>query len=255
MTWAIDLDGCIWVGEEPVPGSAQAVAQLRERGQRLVFITNNSSKPVQDYVDKLAEMGIEASPDEVITSAVAAASMLEPGTKALVCGGVGVKEALEDRGVEVVEEGDVDAVVVGWYKEFDYEDLTKASLAVRKGARLIGTNDDATYPQPDGMDVPGGGAILAAVAYATGVEPEVAGKPNQPVADLVTDRVGEVELVAGDRPSTDGLLAKRMGARFVVVLTGVTNEDNLDPDEGLEVAEDLLTLVERTARDGAGAAQ
>jgi glycerol 3-phosphatase-2 len=250
MTWAIDLDGCVWVGEEPVPRSAEAIAQLRERGQRLVFITNNSSRPVQDYLDKLAEMGIQASPDEVITSAVAAASMLEPGTKALVCGGVGVDEALRDRGVEVVDDTDVDAVVVGWYREFDYEDLTKAFTAVRKGARLIGTNDDPTYPQPGGHDVPGGGSILSAVAYAAGVEPEVAGKPNQPVADLVTDRVGDVELVVGDRPSTDGLLAKRMGARFVVVLSGSTHEDDLDPDEGLEVAPDLATLVERTAGDG-----
>jgi ribonucleotide monophosphatase NagD (HAD superfamily) len=135
-------------------------------------------------------------------------------------------------------------VVVGWHKEFDYERLTAAATAVAHGARLIGTNDDASYPMPGDELLPGGGALLAAVAYAAGAEPEVAGKPNQPLADLVAERVGAVDVVVGDRPSTDGLLAKRLEARFALVLTGVTDEDQL-PGEPVpdEVAADLAALV------------
>ena len=250
MRWAIDLDGVIWVGEEPVPSSAEGVAELRERDEAIVFITNNSSQPVQAYVDKLESMGIPADVDEVITSAQAAASMLEPGTTALVCGGEGVEAALRERGVETVRDGDADAVVVGWHKEFDFDRLTAAFTAVHNGARLIGTNDDATYPLPGGKLVPGGGSLLAAVAVAAGVEAEVAGKPNQPMAELVRERVGDVDIVVGDRPSTDGLLARRLEARFALVFSGVTEEDQVDEDDPPdETAPDLVTLV-RELGDG-----
>ena len=118
----------------------------------------------------------------------------------------------------------VDAVVVGVHRDFDYERLRVASNLVRAGARLIGTNDDATYPTPDGQ-IPGGGAILAAVAYASGAEPVVAGKPYQPMADLVIELVGGgPHVMVGDRPSTDGLFAERLGATFAHVRTGVSHE-------------------------------
>ena len=97
---------------------------------------------------------------------------------------------------------------------------------------------------PGGTLLPGGGALLAAVAYAAGAEPEVAGKPHQPLADLVAERLGKVDVVVGDRPSTDGLLAKRLDARFALVLSGVTDEDQLpgDPTPD-EVADNLAALV------------
>src|SRR5438067_4228653 len=110
--------------------------------------------------------------------------MLEPGTSAVVCAGPGVREALEWHGVAPVRSGRADAVVVGWHRDFDYERLTAASQAVMNGARLIGTNGDPTYPTPQGP-IPGGGAILAAVATATGVKPEIAGKPYEPMVQLV----------------------------------------------------------------------
>ena len=243
MTWAVDLDGVLWRGDDPIPGSAEAVARLRDAGHRVVFLTNNSNKPVEAYLAKLAGVGVPADAEDVVTSAQAAASLLEPGTTALVCGGPGVEEALAERGVEPVSEGRADAVVVGWHSEFDYERLTVAAAAVAAGARLIGTNDDATYPTPEG-EIPGGGALLAAVAYAASAEPEVAGKPHDAMVALVKERVGPVDMMVGDRPSTDGMLAKNLGARFALVLSGVTEADDLpvDPEPDI-VADDLAAVV------------
>ena len=243
MAWVLDLDGVVWLAEEPIAGAAEAVARLRAAGQAVVFLTNNSSARVGDHAAKLARMGVPAGTDEVVTSAQAAAGMLVPGSTALVCAGPGVDEALAARGVLAVREGDADAVVVGWHRDFDYARLSAAVRAVRRGARLVGTNDDATYPTPDGQ-VPGAGSILAAVAYGAQVAPEVAGKPHPPVVELLFRRVAEVEVVVGDRPSTDGLLARRLGARFALVLSGVTSAAELPvepfPDA---VAADLGALV------------
>ncbi|MDQ1403169.1 MAG: hypothetical protein QOG03_1485, partial [Actinomycetota bacterium] len=156
----------------------------------------------------------------------------------------GVDEALQRRGVRTVRQGRVDAVVVGWHREFDYDRLTAAFRAVRSGARLIGTNDDPTYPTPSGP-IPGGGSILAAVAYASGARAEVAGKPFAPVAELVRQRFGAIDTVVGDRPSTDGLLARRLGARFALVLSGVTGRGDLPVDPAPDVvADDLASLLD-----------
>jgi glycerol 3-phosphatase-2 len=243
MTWALDLDGVVWLGEDLIRGSAAAVTALRDRGERVVFFTNNSNKVVGDYVAKLERMGIAASSEDVVSSAQAAASLLRPGTTALVCAGPGVTEALDERGVEAVTSGPADAVVVGWHVEFDYGRLTAATAAVLGGARLVGTNDDATYPTSHGL-IPGGGALLAAVAYAGSAVPEVAGKPNPAMVALVESRLGAVAHVVGDRPNTDGLLARRLGARFHLVLSGVTKEAELPVDpEPDTVAPDLATLV------------
>jgi HAD superfamily hydrolase (TIGR01450 family) len=230
-----------------VPGSADAVARLRDAGEKVLFLTNNSSRPVSDILEKLEQMGIQAEGDEIATSALAAAAMLDEGSTALVCGGVGVEEALEERGVRRVAEGEADAVVVGWTREFDFERLNAAFQAVAAGARLIGTNDDPTYPTPDGP-VPGGGSLLAAVAVAAGVEPEVAGKPHQPMADLVRSRLGddmESTILVGDRPSTDGRMAERLGVKFALVMTGVSDSGDVpdDPAPG-HVTDDLGTLVD-----------
>ena len=246
MTVILDLDGVLWRGGESIPGSSEAVARLRNAGHRLLFVTNNSNPTVGDLVDKLGGFDIEAEPEELVTSAQAAASLLDPGTTALVCAGPGVAEALEAQGVEPVHEGEADAVVVGFHKEFDYNRLNAAYQALRGGARLIGTNDDTTYPTPDGP-IPGGGALLAAVAAAGGVEPEVAGKPYQPMADAVRERLGgdaDEGMVVGDRPDTDGLIAKRLGLPFALVFTGVTSEDDLPFDpQPVTTAPDLATLV------------
>ena len=142
-----------------------------------------------------------------------------------------------------MRDGDADAVAVGFHREFDYERLRIATRAVDRGARLIATNDDATLPTPDGP-IPGGGALVAAVAYATGVEAIVAGKPHQPMADLVLAVGGPEGTVVGDRPSTDGGLATRLGYRFALVLTGVTHADDLPVEPAPDVvAASLAELV------------
>jgi 4-nitrophenyl phosphatase len=243
VNWVLDLDGVVWLADVAIAGSPEAIGTLHSRGERVVFLTNNSSQPVAGYVAKLRGMGIEAEPNDVITSAEAAALLVEPGETALVCAGAGVVEALEARAVHVVRSGPADAVVVGWHLDFDYEGLTAATNAVLGGARLIGTNDDATYPTPSGV-LPGGGAILAAVAYASSATPTVAGKPNAPMAELVHQRVGSVDVLVGDRPSTDGLMARVLGARFAFVRSGVTAEPPTDPAADL-VAADLAEVVTR----------
>jgi 4-nitrophenyl phosphatase len=243
-TWALDLDGVLWRGAVPIPGAAEAVARLRARGERVAFLTNNAAPTVAEHLAKLAGMGVEASAEELLTSAQAAATLLPPGATALACAGPGVREALAARGVRTVDSGPADAVVVGWHREFDFSRLALAADAVRRGARLIGTNEDATFPTPDGL-LPGAGALLAAVAYASEARAEVAGKPHPPMRRLIAERIGPVATVVGDRPSTDGELARALGARFGLVLSGVTAEGELD---GLEpvpdvVAPDLGALV------------
>jgi len=244
MTWLLDLDGVVWLTDQPIEGSPEAVSQLRDAGERVVFLTNNSSREIGDVVSMLDGMGIEASAEDLITSAQAGAALVEPGETVLVCAGPGVDEALRERGAEIVREGEADAVMVGYHRDFDFERLTAAVRAVMGGARLLATNDDATFPSPDGP-MPGAGSLLAAVSVASATEPTVAGKPHEPVAQLIKERFGEIETLVGDRPSTDGLLAKRLGARFLLALSGVTKEEDLpvepEPDE---VGPDLAGLVE-----------
>jgi len=244
-TWVIDLDGVIWLAEEPIAGSADAVARLRQAGHGVVFATNNASPTVAELLRRLSDAGIPATADELVTSAQAAASMLEPGSTAVVCAGGGVLEALATRGVTVVAEGPADAVVVGWTRSFDFDLLSIATTAVRLGARFIGTNEDPTHPTPRRL-LPGSGAILAAVATAAQATPEVAGKPHEAMVALLRARAPDVVVVAGDRPSTDGALARRLGVSFALVRTGVTSDGRepivVQPDEE---APDLLALVTR----------
>lgn len=234
----------MWLAEDAIPGSAAAIARLRAEGRRVVFLTNNSSATVADYLIKLEGCGVPTTADDLITSAQAAASLVEPGETALVCAGPGVDEALRARGVETVREGRADVVVVGWHRDFDFARLTAAFDALHRGARLVGTNDDATYPTPTGP-LPGGGSILAAVTYASGATPVVAGKPNQPMADLLHARVSDAEVMVGDRPSTDGLFARRLSLPFALVLSGVVDADEaatLDPQPE-RIGADLAALV------------
>jgi 4-nitrophenyl phosphatase len=251
----VDLDGVLWRGDKPVAGAAAALARLAATGQRVAYFTNNSYPTVAGNVAKLEAMGVTAAPELILSSAQAAGTLATPGGRALVVGGPGIVEALEEMGLSVAacdgpgEVGGFDMVVVGIDPAFDYARLARAMAAVRAGARLVGTNSDATYPTPQG-ERPGGGAILAAVAVASGAAPVVAGKPNEPAAELVRRRLGRVDLVVGDRPATDGAFARRLGAAFGLVLSGVTPRDHgpLDPTPERE-ATDLTRLVDELIRD------
>lgn len=247
-TWVIDLDGVIWLAREPIPGSAEAVGRLRDAGVGVLFATNNALPTLGELVDQLSAVGIAAEPDDLVTSAQAAASVLAVGSTAVVCAGGGVLEALADRGVTVVPEGPADAVVVGLTRGFDFDMLTTAVSAVRGGARLVGTNEDATYPTPERL-LPGAGALLAAVSTAAQTTPEVAGKPHEPIVALLGTRAPDVSLVVGDRPSTDGMLARRLGVRFALVRSGVTGPG--DATAGVEPDIDAVDLAAVVDRHGA----
>jgi len=244
-TWVIDLDGVVWLAQEPVPGSAEAVARLRSAGIGVLFATNNALPTLAELVAQLAQVGIAAEPDDLVTSAQAAASLLDSGSTAVVCAGGGVIEALAHRGVTVLAHAPADAVVVGLTRGFDFEMLATAVTAVRGGARLVGTNDDATYPTP-GRLLPGAGALLAAVATAAQTTPEVAGKPHEPIATLLRQRAPDASLVVGDRPSTDGLLARRLGVPFALVRSGVTATSDTVTEMAPDIdAPDLAAVTDR----------
>jgi len=249
-----DLDGVVWLAHVPIPGAVDAVAALRASGRRVIFVTNNSAARIAEHEAALAAIGIEAVGD-VVTSSQAAASLLQPGERVLVTGGAGVAEAVEQAGaVAIINDGEttlapIDAVVVGLHRDFDYPRLAAASAALHGGARLIATNDDATYPTPRGPE-PGGGSIVAAVAVAGEAEPVVAGKPHAPIAELIASLLAggaggfdpATVVVVGDRPETDGLFAQTLGCPFALVRSGVLAPGVPSPDD-LPVALDSVDLA------------
>jgi HAD superfamily hydrolase (TIGR01450 family) len=253
MAWILDLDGVIWRGDQPIAGSAEAVARLRRAGEDVWFVTNNALPRRAEVADKLRLHGIDPG-DHVVTSPMAAASLLEPGEQVLACAGAGVVEALIERGAQVVDAGapeatdgrSFDAVVVGLHLDFDYRRMAAAARAVRAGARLVATNDDSTYPAADGVLLPGAGSILAAIETASGAKAVVAGKPYAPMADLVRALAGPTGIAVGDRADTDGRFAVALGYPFGLVLTGVTRPEHLPVTPAPELfAADLATLVEQ----------
>jgi 4-nitrophenyl phosphatase len=251
-----DLDGVIWLAHQPIPGSTEAVARLRAAGARVLFVTNNSSATIEAQEAALARVGIPAAGD-VLTSAVAAAQLVSPGERVLVCGGPGIDEALAARRAwflhprEASAEERFDTVMVGFHREFDYEAMRVAATAVMRGARLVATNDDATYPTPEGP-IPGGGSILAGIATAAGVTPTIAGKPHGAMATLVRhtlglsddDDVGALVMV-GDRAETDGAFAATLGCRWALVWSGVTPPGEVPDAPAAELAlADLAAVAE-----------
>lgn len=246
MTWLLDVDGVVWLAGLPIKGAPEAIRRLRSAGHGVAFLTNNSGPTIEQYAGMLNDAGVQAAPDELVTSAQAAASVLAPGSTATVVGGPGILQALAARGVHVVGPGESpDAVVVGRSVTLDYNELSAAALAVRAGARFVATNLDPTFPTRDGP-LPGAGAVVAFVATTAGAQPEVvAGKPNQAVADLVRARFGTPKVMVGDRPDTDGGFAARVGAPFALVLSGSTRPDEVPTDPAPRVvAADLAEAVD-----------
>jgi glycerol 3-phosphatase-2 len=248
----VDLDGVVWLTGEAIPGAAEGIELLRSAGWRVTYVTNNSGLPEAELCQRLEKVGIEADPGDVVSSAMVAASLLEPGTRAFVIGGEGLRAALSERGVALLapEESErAEVVVVGIALDFTYGALRAAAAALHRGARLLATNTDPTFPTPSGL-IPGAGALVAAVETAGLKKAEVAGKPHEPVARYVSERRGRVDLVIGDRASTDGLLAERLSARFGLVRSGVTPPGAVvEPAPDLD-APDLRALAETLVADG-----
>src|SRR6478672_1337931 len=227
-----DLDGVLYRGAEPIDGAVETLATLRRRGKGLAFITNNSSRTPEAIAAYLTGMGIRAAPEEVETSALATATLLRGRAvaSAYVLGEEGLRTALVAAGLTVVDTGAADAetVVVGWDRGFDYAELAAASVLIQRGASLVASNADASYPVEDGLVLPGAGAILAAIQTATGVSAEVVGKPNAPIFRAALDRAGGGRpLVIGDRLDTDIEGARRLGWDSLLVLTGIAGRADL----------------------------
>lgn len=244
-----DLDGVLYRGEEPVPAAAPTLSELRRSGIRLVFLTNNSSRTPGQVADKLRALGMDAAPEEVVTSALATAELLAErgGGSAFVIGGDGLRRALIDAGI-VVLDGSVDRaelVVVGFDGSVTYERLKTASLLVQRGARLIATNPDASYPAVDGL-WPGAGALLAVITTTTGAPAEVVGKPFAPLFEAARRRAGGGRpLVIGDRLDTDIAGAAALGWDSILVLTGVSSRADVEAGSvrPTYVADDVSALL------------
>lgn len=243
---AFDLDGVLYQGSRPVPAAPPTLARLRELPVRILFLTNNSARTPGRVAERLSGMGIEAGPDDVLTSAQATAAMLRaevaPGSTAFVIGERGIREALDEAGVRAVDGNPdkTDLVVVGWDRSLDYEKLRRAVILVQRGARLVATNADASYPGPDGM-WPGAGALLAAVTTATGATATIVGKPARPMFDVAAERLQipgrTAPLMVGDRLDTDISGAAVAGWDCLLVWSGVSKPSDL------MAAQDLPTYV------------
>ncbi|MFF5205342.1 HAD-IIA family hydrolase [Streptosporangium sp. NPDC000396] len=238
-TLLLDLDGVVYLGREAVPGAPEALREAARRGVRLAYVTNNASRTSGAIAEHLSELGAPATPEDVVTSAQAAARLVaervEPGAAVLVVGGMGLRSALRAHGLRPVSTA-MDApvaVVQGIAPNLSYGLLSEGALAVRQGALFVAANADLTMPTGRG-ELPGNGAMSRVIAAATGVEPIVAGKPEPPLHRESILRTGsERPLVVGDRLDTDIEGASNAGVDSLLVLTGVAS------------ALDLLTAAPR----------
>ncbi len=247
-TVLFDLDGVLYRADTVIPGAPEAVARMRAAGKRVAFLTNNSSRTPEQVAAKLRAMGIEARKADVETSALATAQLLDcRGVQtAFVVGEDGVQEALADAGIRLLDGAAerADVVVVGWDRRITYEKLARAALLVERGAALVATNADASYPAPEGR-LPGAGALLAAITTATGATPEVVGKPHPSLLYAALSRVGgNRPLLVGDRLDTDVAAAVAAGWDSVLVLTGISTRTDVASSavKPTFVAEDLSSL-------------
>ena len=221
-----DLDGVVYLGPVAVEGAPAGLAELRRRGVALGYVTNNAARSPGVVADHLVSLGIEARPEDVVTSAEAAAHLLRercgPGAQVLAVGGEGVLAALAEYGLTAVRSADDDpvAVIQGFGFELAWQELNEAAIAINRGAHWVATNDDLTRPTDRGL-VPGNGAAVAAVQVAVQVRPEVAGKPHRPLLDDTVRRVGATRPVfVGDRLDTDIAGAVNAGLDSLLVLSG-----------------------------------
>jgi 4-nitrophenyl phosphatase len=248
----IDMDGVLYRGNEALPGTSDFVEFLRRRGIGFVLATNNSTRTPEQFVDKLARMGMTVGADEVLTSAQATAGHLSgiapPGTRVFVVGQEGLRTALHGAGFRLVER-DAEFVVAGMDFAICYERLAQATLQIRAGATFIGTNPDRTFPSERGI-VPGAGSLLAFLEAATGTKPLIIGKPGTAMMEQALAHMRAqpaTTAILGDRLETDILAGRRAGLMTLLVLSGVTDRTSLaaseiQPDQVFEHVAHLLAV-------------
>ncbi|HEY7470347.1 MAG TPA: HAD-IIA family hydrolase [Acidimicrobiia bacterium] len=247
MNVICDIDGVVYRGDRLLPGSDLALRRVLDAGIGLWFATNNSTQSPAKVSAKISRItGVEIPPESIVTSSQAAVTMLGGDVgPVMVLGSEGIHAALSEVGIESTDDPrQASALLVGLDWDLDYDRLTRAADAVRFGARFIATNTDPTFPIADGL-LPGGGACVAAVQATTGVAPEIAGKPHQPMRDLLRAKGIGAAWVIGDRLDTDVAMARsEEDWKSILVLTGVTarsetaGADHVVPD--LASAVDLV---------------
>jgi HAD superfamily hydrolase (TIGR01450 family) len=263
----VDLDGVVYLGSSPVPGMPELLGARVALGDAVVYATNNSRWHRSEYLERLRGMGAPASPDAIVTAARATALLLAGESHlprcAMVLGGPGLARELRDVGLRTVAPtrrglaANPDVVVVGVDFALRYERLGIAAQAIRGGARFVATNRDPVYPAADGLKA-GAGAIVAALAVAAGREPDlVVGKPGPRLFEAAAASAGvpaREAVVIGDGQLTDIAAAHAIGARSVLMLTGVTTEAELAKVPRAERATaiahgaaDLAAILERFA--------
>jgi glycerol-1-phosphatase len=223
----LDLDGVVYIGSDAVPGAPERVAAARAAGMRVAFITNNASRPPEVVAEHLRELGVEAGPDDVVTSAQAAARVLTerlaPGARVVVLGGQGLADAVAEAGlVQVGVEDDADAVVTGYGPDVLWGQIMRAAVRIRDGLWWVASNTDLTFPTTFGV-APGHGVLVETLRRFTDVEPVIAGKPARPLLDETVRRCGgERPLMVGDRLDTDIEGAHAAEVDSLLVMSGVT---------------------------------
>jgi HAD superfamily hydrolase (TIGR01450 family) len=248
----VDLDGVVWIGREAVPGSPEALRALLEAGKRIVFVTNNPGRPPGAYAERLRELGVAVGSERIVTAGMVAARLAGEaageGGSAFVIGAPALKEMVAATGTRLLEgdEGEAaDVVVVSGHKGFDYGELKTAKFALDRGARLFATSHDPTMPFPGG-ELPGTGAVLAAVEVASGQRATIAGKPERHLFEIAIEAAGGGRLaMVGDRISSDVDGGRAAGLETVLVLSGTSSREQAEaadppPDH---VLPDLAALI------------
>ncbi|GGR52684.1 HAD superfamily hydrolase (TIGR01450 family) [Nocardioides luteus] len=228
----LDLDGVVYIGRAAVPRAPESLAAAREAGLRLAFITNNAARPPQKVAANIRDLEIEATAEDVVTSAQAAARVLaerlEPGAKVVNLGAAGLSEPLEAAGlVPVAVDEDAEAIVTGYNPELLWKDILRAAVRIKDGLFWVASNTDMTFPAAYGI-APGHGVLVDTLRRFANVEPVVAGKPSKPLLEETIRRTGaEHPLMVGDRLDTDIEGGRNMGIDTLLVLTGVTGLEEI----------------------------
>lgn len=252
-----DMDGVIYVGNQPLPGVQDLLDYLDATGRRWLCITNNASNTSQMFADKLAKMNIKANPAHILGSAEATAAWLGEQVpqkgKVIMLGMEGLRTALLNEGFTLVDDPfEAEFAVAGINFNLVYEDVARIALAVRNGARFVGTNIDPTYPSERGQ-IPGTGSIIAMLEAATSVKPEIVGKPYPGMYQLAMHRVHSQPaetMMVGDRYETDITGATTLGLVTTGVLTGISSREVFEagtppPDFILSGLPALLALFQQ----------
>ena len=223
--FVFDLDGCVWTGDILVPGAAEGLALLRQQGRRVSFLTNNSRARSATMQAKLERLGVEAAVEDVLTPLEILGEVIATRwgiSRVLAIGGPELEAAVLDGGhtlVPVDRYGEATVVVVGNDFAFSYERLTAASRAIAAGAAFVTPNLDPRLPLEGGDFLPGCGAVVEAVAAASGARPVVIGKPEPPLFELALGRMelrAEEAAMVGDSVDSDIRGARRVGMTAIL---------------------------------------